>query len=160
MRDDMARVIVERPRIPASKARKGRQRNLDNLPSHEGMRRGAALRGDRKTLNENLKPLRRYLEKQVGRPWDKVYSEIAAHLRVDSTVQQHVRDHLKDFVAVKPRRGISSWRSFRYPLWYQRLYVDPITGLLCRTDRLPEEKGRRRRFSQGNHVDVAACPYK
>jgi hypothetical protein len=105
MRDDMARVIVERPRIPAYKARKGRQRDLDNLPSHEGMRRGAALRGDRKTLNENLKPLRRYLEKLVGRPWDKVYSEIAEHLRVSSTVQQHVRDHLKDFVAVKPRAG-------------------------------------------------------
>lgn len=150
MRDDMARVIVERPRIPAYKTRKGRRRNLEDLPSFEGMRRAAELRGDRKEFNENLKPLRRYLEKQVGRPWDKVYSEIAAHLRVDSTVQQHVRDHLKDFVAVKPRRGINSWWGFRFPLWYQRLYVDPITGLLCRTDQLPEEKARRRRLRQGS----------
>jgi hypothetical protein len=160
MREDMACVIVERPRIKAYSNRKGRRQEPEDMPAHEGMRRARALRGDRKQLNENLAPLRRYLARQVGRPWSKVYAEIAAHLRADSTVQQHVRDHLKDFVAVKPRRGISSWRSFRYPLWYQRLYVDPITGLLCRTDRLPEEKARRRRFSQGNHVDVAACPYK
>lgn len=40
---------------------------------------------------------------------------------------------------------ISSWRSsFRGGLWWQRLYVDPVTGLLCRTDRLPEEKARQR----------------
>jgi hypothetical protein len=49
-------------------------------------------------------PLRRFLKRQVGRPWDKVYSEIAAHLRADNTVRQHVRDHLRNFVAVKPRR--------------------------------------------------------
>jgi hypothetical protein len=145
MRSDMARVIVERPRIPAFNSRKGRQRPLEDLPSHEGMRRSRALCGDRKDLNENLTPLRRYLERQVGRPWSKVYSEIAAHLRVDSTVQQHVRDHLRDFVAVKPRRLNHGWHPVgRENLWWQPLYVDPVNGLLCRTDRLPEEKARRR----------------
>jgi hypothetical protein len=60
-------------------------------------------------------------------------------------VQQHVRGHLRDFVAVTPRRHMSGWRaSFRGGLWWQRLYVDPVTGLLCRTDRLPEEKARQR----------------
>lgn len=103
MREDMAKVIVERPRIKPWNARKGRCMNLDDLPSHEGMRRGNAWRGDRKELNENLAPLRRYLAKQVSRPWNKVYSEIAARLRVDSAVQQHVRDHLRDFVALAPR---------------------------------------------------------
>jgi hypothetical protein len=89
-------------------------------------------------LNENLAPLRRYLERQVGRPWDKVYSEISRHLRVDNAVQQHVRDHISDFVAIKPRRRE------RYDwLWYQRLYVDPDDGLLKRTDRLPEAKALR-----------------
>ena len=145
MREDMAQVIVERPRIKPFNNRKGRRVALDDLPKHEGMRRGHAEHGDTKQLNENLAPLRRYLEGQVGRPWNKVYSEIAAHLRVDNTVQQHVRDHLRDFVAVTPRRNVSGWRSsIRGGLWWQRLYVDPVTGLLCRTDRLPEEKARQR----------------
>jgi hypothetical protein len=145
MRDDMARIIAERPRIPAFNSRKGRPRGLEDLPTHEGLRRAQSLRGDRKQLNENLAPLRRYLESQVGRPWNKVYAEIATRLRVDNTVQQHVRDHLRDFVAITPRRQIHDWRAcMRGGLWWQPLYVNPVTGLLCRTDLLPEMKARRR----------------
>lgn len=145
MREDMAKVIVERPRINPHGCRKGRTQELDDLPAKEGMRRGRALLGSRKHFNENLAPLRRYLASQVGRPWSKVYSEIAANLRIDSTVQQHVRDHIRDFVAVAPRRNIHHWRTtFRGGLWWQEFYVDPSTDLLCRTDCLPEEKARRR----------------
>ena len=145
MREDMAKVIVERPRIKPRNCRKGRAQAFESLPAHEGMRRGHAWRGERKELNENLAPLRRYLARQVGRPWSKVYSEIAAHLRVDSAVQQHVRDHLRDFVVVAPRRDIHDWRTtFRGGLWWQKFYVDPVTDLLCRTDRLPEERARQR----------------
>ena len=144
MREDMAQVIVERPRLRGGSIRaKAEARIGTTLPSREGMRRPHVLRGDPKSLNENLAPLRRYLERQVGRPWDKVYAEIAIRLRVDSAVQQHVRNHLHDFVAVKPRR-MSGWLWRTGDLWWQRLYVDPRTGLLCRTDRLPEEKARRR----------------
>ena len=43
------------------------------------------------------------------------------------------------------RRNISGWRApIEGGLWWQRLYVDPVTGLLCRTDKLPEERARRR----------------
>ena len=145
MREDMARVIVERPRNGGHSSRRGRHQEYEDLPAHEGMRRPWVVRGDPKELNENLAPLRRYLARQVGRPWSKVYSEIAAHIRVDSAVQQHVRDHLRDFVAVAPRRNVGTWRSsYRGGLWWQELYVDPTTDLLCRTDQLPEEKRRRR----------------
>lgn len=141
MREDMARVVVERPRINPRGHRKGRPLDLDDLRAREGMRR--AHRGERKQFNENLAPLRRYLGSQVGRPWAKVYSDIAAQLRSDSTVRQHVRDHLRDFVAVLPRRNIAEWRgSNAAGVWWQDFYVDPKTGLLCRTDRLPEERGR------------------
>src|SRR5436853_3950149 len=140
MREDMARVIVERPRYGGHRARKGRSRPLEDRPRFQGMRRRWEEAGDSKSLNENLKPLRRFLERQVGPPWNKVYSEIAAHLRVDNTVQQHVRDHLRDFVALHPRRR----RGRGDGLWYQPLYVDPADGLLKRTDRLPEAKAARR----------------
>jgi len=150
MREDMSRVIVERPRLGGGRHRKGRAVPLEELPSHEGMGRPYTLSGDCKSLNENLSPLRRYLERQVGRPWNKVYSEISRHLRADSTVQQHVRDHLRDFVAVKPRRQSGALyctqggKERRDRLWYQPLYVDPRDGLLKRTDRLPEAKALRR----------------
>jgi hypothetical protein len=150
MREDMAHVIVERPRIIDGRPRKGRARPLEEYPKQLGMRRSQRERGGDKTLNENLAPLRRFLERQVGRPWDKVFSEIAARLRPDNTVQQHVRDHLKDFVATKPRRGISSWRGGDGALWYQPLYVDPRDGILKRTDRLPEARQRREARKRAN----------
>ena len=100
MRHDMARVLVTRPRLGGKVRRKGRAYPMEDLPSRVGMKRGLALaKADKKTLNEHLQPLRRYLHGQVGRPWDKVWSDIAAGLRVTSTVQQHVRDHVFDFVA-------------------------------------------------------------
>jgi hypothetical protein len=147
----MARVIVERPRKFGSLSRKGRTRHLGELPHKQGLRRFQRERGGHKYLNENLAPLRRFLEKQVGRPWSKVYAEICARLRVDNTVQQHVRDHLEDFVALAPRRRIHrrySWRGQNKQLWHQPLYVDPRDGLLKRTDRLPEEKVRRRKEAE------------
>jgi hypothetical protein len=149
VREDMARVIVERPRIVDSFTRKGRVRPLEELPKRLGMRRSQRERGGYKTLNENLAPLRRFLERQVGRPWDKVYSEIAARLRADNTVQQHVRDHLKDFVATRPLRAVSTWRRWGdESLWYQPLYVDPRDGILRRTDRLPDVRVRRRKEAE------------
>ena len=81
MRSDMAKVIVERPRIGSSMRgkSKGYRRSLqrldhETLPSKEGIKRRHL--GHRKWLNEHLGPLRRYLDSQVGRPWNKVFSEI------------------------------------------------------------------------------------
>src|SRR5829696_5793202 len=103
MRDDMFEVIIERPRWGSRMPYRRRARRIDakaslardsdSLPSYFGMRRWALL-GQSKSLNENLAPLRRYLEGQVNRPWNKVWSEISANLAATSTVQQHVRDHV------------------------------------------------------------------
>jgi hypothetical protein len=89
-----------------------------------------------KSLNENLAPLRRYLRGNVGRPWDKVFSEICHGLSVRSAVQKHVRDHLRDFVELHAEeRGGQLWggRYTRHLLgqgWRDQLYVCPRTGLL------------------------------
>ena len=100
MRDDMHRVLVTRPRLGGRIRRKGRAHRLEEMPTFFGMKRTHGLaKADIKELNEYLQPLRRYLHAQIGRPWNKVWSEIAAGLRVSSAVQQHVRDHVFDFVA-------------------------------------------------------------
>ena len=136
MRPDMAKVIVERPRRVEGVSRRGRVLGFDDLPKQEGMRAPHVRNWGGKVLNENLAPLRRYLERQVGRPWNKVYAEISAHLRPSSAVQQHVRDHLHDFVAVTPRRLANQLRQRPgSDLWHQPFYVDRRSGLLCRTKR-------------------------
>lgn len=138
MRPDMAKVIVERPRLGGGVRRpKGiRKREClalaDQLPSREGIKR--RWRSWPKRLNEHLGPLRRYLQSQVGRPWNKVHSEISQHLRLDSAVQSHVLDHLDDYVArhVDEIDGeLYSRGGYRigHPL-HSLFYVCPRTGLL------------------------------
>ena len=140
MRHDMAKVIVERPRRVERATPRGRAVAHEDLPTQEGMRARHVRNWGGKVLNENLQPLRRYLERQVGRPWNKVYAEISLHLRPTSAVQQHVRDHLRDFVAVTPRRLHFPMRQRPGTnIWPQPFYVDRRTGLLCRTDRLPKQ---------------------
>ena len=109
MRKDMSKVIVERPRLGHSAAGKkpGRTQALvddDGEPIRaKGAREPKRPPVKTKNFNETLNPLKRYLASNVGRPWNKVYSEISEHLKPTSTVQQHVRDHLDDFVATKTR---------------------------------------------------------
>jgi hypothetical protein len=158
MREDMFKVIVERPRIRAGAngERRARNRPLDELPFRQGMARAHS---ERKTLNENLAPLRRFLAARVGRPWSRIHSEISAGLSPRNAVQQHVRDHLEDFVAVAPIvsngrlyvlerfQGLApleeSWREF---------YVHPTAGILLRNRAA--ERLRRARKRCGRGIDV------
>jgi hypothetical protein len=98
MRDDMYKLIVERPRRGSRHAIKsdGRIfRNSEDAPAKVGVRRGYH---DQKSLNENLAPLRRFLESQVGRPWSKVYAELSAGIDRRNTVQEHIYTHIEDYV--------------------------------------------------------------
>lgn len=159
MREDMFKVIVERPRWGRKYAARSKLR-YDKCPDRKhatGRRLVLEHRGYTKDLNENLAPLKRYLKKQIGRPWDKVYSEISQHLDASSTVKQHVRDHLSDFILMKvtvARDGsyISAAHQWWGPTspdhWWAELYVDPHDGLIKRTDKLCRKLGLENRRVQ------------
>jgi hypothetical protein len=91
-------------------------------------------------LNEHLGPLRRYLDSQVGRPWNKVFSEICAHIDRDSAVQDHVRDHVAEYVEthVVEIDGVlcsADGSSYGRPLgqWrWAEWFVCPRSGILKR----------------------------
>jgi hypothetical protein len=161
MREDMDEIIIERPRWGSRmghKRRAGRfdgkveaRRDPEALPLRVGLQRAARQVGTSKMLNENLRPLQRYLESQINRPWDKVWSEISKNLRVASAVQQHVRDHVPDFVAIRVvARDGAMWvpdrygRLFRLEDSHIRMYVDPRTGLLRRNKHFKSWNRKRR----------------
>src|SRR5262245_53004858 len=97
MRDDMFKVIVERPRVGGSWKRERPRRLDEDAPAREPLSRG---RGT-KRLNENLAPLARWFRRQVGRPWNAVFSELCAVVSVRSAVQKHVRDHIEHLVHLR-----------------------------------------------------------
>lgn len=139
MRPDMAQVIIERPRKGGGIA-KGRFKNtsFEDLPQNESMKRPHI--GCEKELNENLKPLERFLMKNSNRPWDKVYSEICENIRLTNTVQRHVLEHLNWMIEKKTFIGkdgkIWYYANFsdnnEHPIseCFSKFYICPKTKLL------------------------------
>jgi len=134
MRYDMAKVIVERPRrgggvrYPRGRSLDGSKVPFDESRKREGMRR-PWFKGCAKSLNENLAPLHRYLQANVGRPWNKVYSEVCERINRDSAVQYHVWQHLMMDVCTDPHVVLGQVRRSRF-FGMARFYVDPRSGLL------------------------------
>lgn len=164
MRRDMAKKLCERPRIfdgwgngDRYERQKGKIRVQDleviedelgnecldvddSGRTKQAMSRG---RGD-KILGENLAPLYRFLKAQVGRPWDKVYSEIREQVRFDSATQLHILQHMKSYVnGLEDFLEEQNGRIFRVSygtfneLRKDELFVNPKTKLLCKYDKEP-----------------------
>ncbi|SDE11750.1 hypothetical protein SAMN05428966_10734 [Massilia sp. PDC64] len=159
MREDMFKVIVERPRLVNSDgySRDGRKfRNDENAPGRLGMKRGYVQWP--KGLNENLAPLKRYLEQQVDRPWDRVYSDIRATIDARSTVKQHILQHIRDFVAIDTH-WVEGKVVIRNRTWWQSkevaleeadvgLFVHPRTGILLRNRHFVSWDRRKRHMRE------------
>jgi hypothetical protein len=154
MRSDMSKVIVERPRLrfPLKNGSAYPRGRLENrwAPDLESAPRIESMGGTYKTkwLNENLRPLVRFLRSRVGQRWDEVYSEIAARISCKSAVQKHVLDHLRDYVvenveivgtSVKyiQHRGCETLvsRGTRF-----RFYTHPDTRELCMAPIAPRKQ--------------------
>ena len=163
MRNDMHKVIVELPRGHSHNPYRhdGRTyRNLETTPSRIGMKDGYYRT---KWFSDCLGPLVSFLEKRAGRPWNKVYSEICARLDLRSTVQRHLLEHVRDFVAVHARWEETSRQG---KIWIPEswgphvpleksdiyLYVHPLTGILTKNEsrlarRIAERKAK---FAEAN----------
>jgi hypothetical protein len=151
MRADMPKVIVDRPRRVGKPPRKGRVKAFDDLPAREGIRAHIDSYNGGKEVHDHLAPLRRYLDRQVGRPWDKVFSEIVRDGRMGEVLRHHVVEHVRAYVAIEEpalmaRAGPEvKFRPYGDRPWPERFYVDPRNGLLKRTDDSPEAKALRRK---------------
>jgi hypothetical protein len=138
----MAKVVTERPRRGHGEPSKkwGRRLNKDehDLDDHGASRAPVARRrqysSNWKEFSDLLGPLQRYLRKQVGRPWDKVWSEIARTLDSRSLSGQHIFDHIRWEVEREAWIGADG-RLYHKRRWgsielVDGLYVHPLTGIL------------------------------
>jgi len=93
----MHKVVIERPRWNPGRGKHGRRANLPDelLPKFGGIKHPHTCR---KGLTDLLGPLKRWLQAQVGRPWNDVYSEACAVIKSDSVIRVHVKTHLLEFV--------------------------------------------------------------
>jgi len=156
MRPDMPKIAVERPRYghrdryPRGHLLSQYGNDLEAHPRHEAM---SWRRYGSKSFSDNLAPLYRFLRTNVGRPWDKVWSEMCAHISFDNPVQKHVLGHVFGIVEAhvelrgrEPYTLSRPWLQPHGPLRghgrWPTLYVCPKSGLL---KQAKHERRRRRR---------------
>lgn len=151
MRHDMSKVVTEKPRrgsrTRSLKTGRRLHRSEFDADDHGATRHKVSRHGqygwDAKEFTDVLNPLRRYLRKQVGRPWNAVYSELARTLDRRSLTGLHIWDHVRQEVEIHTEwRDGHAWCSPTYGCHYRvdsnnhygdyaLLYVHPLTGLLC-----------------------------
>jgi hypothetical protein len=138
----MAKVVTERPRRGHGNSSKKWGRRLgknehdaeDHGPTRAPIARRHQYGWNAKEFSDLLGPLRRYLRKQVGRPWNKVWSEIVRNLDSRSLSGQHIFDHIRweveQHVFLRPDGNLyrNRWSEL-VPV--SGLYVHPSTRLLC-----------------------------
>ena len=108
-------------------------------PKSEGIKKRS---GGTKWQNDNLQPLIRYLDKNTGKYWNKVYSGLCKKMDKNSVIGQHLFDHLFDFVHVnvyiedKKVMGPGRFGGKHYELsstrWWPAFYVHPKSGVLMK----------------------------
>jgi hypothetical protein len=152
----MAKVVTEAPRRghgnPSSKWGRRLAKDEYDLDDHGATR--APISPHRqygwnaKEFSDVLGPLRRYLRKQAGRSWDKVWSEIAKTLDSRSLTGQHIFDHIRWEVEQEAWIG-NDGRLYHKRRWgsielVDGLYVHPATGILSYKPERPRGfRGRR-----------------
>ncbi|MGZ4843036.1 MAG: hypothetical protein ACXV5J_14895, partial [Candidatus Angelobacter sp.] len=155
----MKKVVVERPRGQSYVPNRKFGARLPYIPDHdydEQPKRvgiSASYRDygySAKWFTDVLGPLRRFLEKNVGRPWNDVYSEMCASLDKRKATGKHIFDHATDMVETHCFMGTNG--KVRYLRWgieeceVDDLYVHPQTGLLCRAQPVSKRELKRRRL--------------
>jgi hypothetical protein len=135
MRSDMAKVVVEQPRYGSRDRSLKTARKIRPVEVHEDFDSGPVRASSRrwsKSFGEHLTPLWRFLRSNLGRPWDKVYSEIRSQLDGRSVTGQHVLDHLRWEVETDTFLvdGKPMWQGWGGPQPVSGFYVHPKTGIL------------------------------
>jgi hypothetical protein len=154
----MHKVVIERPRWNPGPGKKGRRANLPDelLPKFEGIKRPHTCR---KGLTDLLGPLKRWLQSQVGRDWNDVYSEACAVIKPDSIIRLHVKTHLLQFVQrhtfmhdgqvsyLDAGRGVI--RPVLSEKFFRRVfYVHPETGILQKIDPVSRKRWNAERYRE------------
>lgn len=118
-----------------------------------------------KQFNENLNPLWGIVRKNVGRKWDDVYSELCEVFDKRSVINQHILDHLfqyvetKAFIAADGRLWSPGGWGKPVPLSSSRYdyYVDPLTGILRSTNHPTYRQGERERVLKRKQEQLKTC---
>lgn len=150
----MHKIVVERERGGMRGNRKWSLRlpfiadaDYDDQPKFvsSGRRRQYGHRS--KWFTDVLGPLEGFLRSHLGRPWNKVYSELRQGLDVRKVTGRHIFDHLESMVEIDCWIGADR-KVYARPRGWQvtGFYVHPRSGLLCFAPRASARQRKKDRL--------------
>jgi hypothetical protein len=152
MRRDVHDVVAERPkggRTWVSKTPRKKQIVLDLGGEQIDESSNDPRRQHQKHRTFSLGVLQRFLVRNLGRPWNKVYSEACDSADARSPAGYEIRKYLRSFVATECKlvgRKVMGHDQQGRPGEVRGLYVHPKTGLLMRTAERPSAVKPRRHW--------------
>ncbi|MCC6574693.1 MAG: hypothetical protein IT462_13000 [Planctomycetes bacterium] len=145
MRDDLDRVIINKPRWnPRDDSSRLRWCDLEDAPAREPINPY----NNRKGFTDRLGPLRRWLDAQVGRHWDKVYGDLCGSLDRRKVSADHVFLHAMRWIALNTRKVdgeivdsagnplVGRYRPYDF-------YVCPLSGMFRRVPVRRESRPKK-----------------
>jgi hypothetical protein len=178
MREDFNKIVNDagRTRRGAKSKKTGRKLNLHELRKEDQnsvARTKESKRGqygyDSKAHITNLAPLEGFLKKSVGRPWNKIYSELRERIDPRTKTGDHILKQLgwlvetNCYLAVdkKVYESIGSKHSVM-DNEVSGFYVHPITHLLCYQKRRREYSQDRQHMAKNIRVIIINpdCEYR
>jgi len=163
MRKDIAKVICERERSgsrdknpvsgfrrqfhPRMSACEDYEDFMDSHPSVESKTLRLGYEG--RQFSDRLGAIAGLIRKNVGRKWDKVYSNLCKQVSPTGTVtEQHVHSHLKDFIVLDALVNSSQELFMHSPYMGLIPLEDVVSGIdyyVCPTSGLIKKIKRRKR---------------
>ncbi len=153
----LGEIVIERPRAGTRISLKkisGYKKTLHKITviaTEEGLLSPYLIKplGKTKHFSDHLSPLQRWLKKQVGQPWDSVYSRLCQQIETRTLCGQHLLHHLRDMVTTEvefinevPYHRRYQSRPLGY--WRDELYVHPETKQLCLAKKRPKRQPQKR----------------
>lgn len=164
MRKDLNKLLCEEERYGSSRSykevrnRKSFQIDEEEFSAgRESMTKRYSIAGINKNFGEHLNPLYGIVRKNVGRPWDDVYSELSEIFDFRSVINDHILVHLWDYVERYTYIGDDGkvWvRAGRYSSdrtlenAYCQYYIHPVTGVLLKNEKYESWKQSRRKHEE------------
>jgi hypothetical protein len=160
MREDMEKVLCERPRIGGWGGMKGYKKRCYKEKEAEIERKFESIKKpwlDRKNFTDLISPLYNFIDSKVGCLWDEVYSEIRERVNPNSLQQIHLLDHIKDMVERNvvmvnnepyicgsryTENGYFRLLSSGYVNYY---YVHPVDGILRKAPFVSHKKKKEKK---------------
>lgn len=177
MRSDLDKVLVERERkggggkFPRQIKHRNNLDDLDNVSTHSGIKKAYGKNVESHNRNTKLStdvlaPLFGLLRKNIGKNWDKFYSQLCKHFDKQNPINAHIFQHLLRAIQIKTRFNADGVIEYNEPRmfnreppwkpidWMVEYYVHPKTRCIIKNKHYKTYRQKNRERANEGYAEA------